>query len=572
MTASAGDPAAGPAVRSAAVGPGPDPAVPGYARQAAWPEWIPLVPGLVSACVVTVGITSPSYWRDEAATLAAVQRPAGALLRMLGNVDAVHGPYYLLMWLVAQLLGTSELMMRLPSAIAMAMTAVVVTATGRRLVSPSVGLAAGLIFAVSPTVSEFGQMARSYAMVTLAAAIASYILVRALQEDGGRARWIGYGAALTVLGALNIFALLLIPAHAVTVLVRYRGRGHGGVRRPVLLRWLVAAGAAVIINAPLIDLADHQRGQIFWLTRPGLGGVGNAIDLLGPPWMTLAILATVLIAGVARLARGRAARASGRADVALAQTGATSAQTGATSASADDRWGGISALCVPWLVLPPAVLLSVTALVSPVYTDRYILFCLPAAALVVGACLVEIARIPRHRLAGMLASQAAFLLVAGLGLGLQVQYRQADGHADNIRAIDAIVASHEQPGDVMIYSWPVFMPISAAYPYGLATVPDAMVKVPAIPSGTLAGTTVSTEALRQRLAHVRRLWIVTVSTKKSEQKLLSGLDLRLVRTWQTSDIWLSLYAREPPPSHAREHARRPQHAQSLRSSLAGLLS
>lgn len=38
-------------------------------------------------------IKVPSYWRDEAATISAVRRPLPALLRMLTNVDAVHGTY-----------------------------------------------------------------------------------------------------------------------------------------------------------------------------------------------------------------------------------------------------------------------------------------------------------------------------------------------------------------------------------------------------------------------------------------------------------------------------------------------
>jgi len=48
-------------------------------------------PLLVTFVGALWGITGPSYWRDEAATLVAVQRPFGQLLRMLGNIDAVHG-------------------------------------------------------------------------------------------------------------------------------------------------------------------------------------------------------------------------------------------------------------------------------------------------------------------------------------------------------------------------------------------------------------------------------------------------------------------------------------------------
>ena len=70
-----------------------------------------------------------------------------------------------LAWVVVRLFGYGELALRLPSAIAMAVAAVFVAALGRRLVSPGAGLAAGLLFAVIPDISLYGQDARSYAMV-----------------------------------------------------------------------------------------------------------------------------------------------------------------------------------------------------------------------------------------------------------------------------------------------------------------------------------------------------------------------------------------------------------------------
>jgi len=467
--------------------------------------------------------------------MAAMHRPFGALVRMLGHVDAVHGAYYMLMWPLASLLGTSELIMRLPSLVAMALAAGVVTATGRRLASPAVGLAAGLVFAVSPTVSEYGQMARSYALVTLAAAATSYFLVRAVEDETSRRRWIPYGAAMAVLGALNIFALLLIPAHAITMLVRYRARRGEPVGRAAARRsfagWLSAAAAAAILNGPLIDLASHQRSQIAWLSPPNLQSVGNAADLLGPPWMTVAIVATILAGGVATLARARVARrgtTAGRGRAWPDRTG----------------WRPVLTLCLPWLVLPAAILLITSALVAPVYTDRYILFCMPAFALIAGSALIGLATMPGRPVVGRMTALTAFLLIAVLGVGLQVQYRQPFGHLDDIRAADEIIAASARPGDVVVYESPQFLPMSAAYPYGLGQLPDPQVGRAAIPSGTLVGTVVRWRVLRERLGRVRRMWLVEVNTDPPQTALLRGLHMRLVWTWQVSDIWLHLYVRQ----------------------------
>src|SRR6266567_8219538 len=253
--------AGAPAVAESATS-GPDPK--GYQAGPAWARWLPSAVALLFSLW---GITTPSYWRDEAATIAAVRRPLGDLIKMLGNVDAVHGAYYLMMWPIEHLLGPGELVLRLPSAVAVAIGAAFVAATGRRLISPWAGLAAGLLYAVLPVVSLYGQEARSYAMVMTVAAIASYLLVRMLgAEPDKQRRWLaGYGASIAALGILNIFGLLLVPAHAVTMaLICRRGLREQAPRR-LAFGWLTAIAAGLVVASPLLILRWLQRGQIAWL-------------------------------------------------------------------------------------------------------------------------------------------------------------------------------------------------------------------------------------------------------------------------------------------------------------------
>jgi mannosyltransferase len=506
-------------------------APPSAAGRAASSAWLPLLPAAVTAVVVAIGLTVPSYWRDEAATVAAVHRPLGALIRMLGHVDAVHGAYYLLIWPVAQRFGTGETALRIPSLLAMAVAAGVITATGRRVASPAVGLIAGLIFAVSPSVSEFGQMARSYALVTMAAALASYALVRVLERDASRVRWLWYAVSLTVLGALNIFALLLIPAHGITMLLRYRTRSARGVRRAAWRRWAIAAGVALAMNLPLIGLATHQRAQIMWLPPFSPSEIGNAADVLGAPWMTAGLALVLLAGGILAIARRRSGN-GGSGPGSAGQAGGTG-------------WGPVAALCVPWLVVPPLVLMVATVVYTPLYDQRYVLFCMPAAALIAAVAVAELARAPGRRLTAWAGAATALVVVAALGFVLQVQYRQPSGHADDIREADSIIAATARPGDVLAYRWPVFMPISDAYPYGLGRLPDIQVGRAAIPSGTLAGTPASLAVMQRRIRQAKRFWLIQVSGITPEPRLLAGLHMRMIWTWQVSDMWLELYVHGP---------------------------
>jgi len=54
----------------------------------------------------------------------------------------------------------------------------------------------------------------------------------------------------------------------------------------------------------------------------------------------------------------------------------------------------LAALALPWLLLPPVVLLTVSV-AHPIYTYRYIAFCIPAIALLAGTALAALDLVTR---------------------------------------------------------------------------------------------------------------------------------------------------------------------------------
>ena len=512
---------------------GGDPAATGRPGFSAGSAWMLALPGVATLVITLWGITGASYWRDEAATMSAAQRPLGNLLRTLGNIDAVHGAYYLLIWVMVKLGGTGELATRLPSAVAMAVAAVAVAALGGRLVSPRAGLAAGLVFAVLPPVSLYGQDARPYAITVALAAIASYLLVRAMEAgvSAGRYKWFaGYAACVAALGIVDIFGLLLIVAHAMTVGLRCLrlsetgasgpaaartdeggpgegGPGGGEPARSLAVAWLAAAVAGTALASPLLAFAFVQRGTLSWLTAPSLGAVRGLHELIGPAYMADAVVLAVACGIVVSALLGRERlRAS---------------------------WpGSLPALCLPWLIVPPVILLA-GSLITPLYTFRYVLLCIPAIALLAGAGLASL---------GWVAGAAALVVIALLGLPQQRQVRGPDGHGDNVRQADRIVAEHMRPGDAVLeFKAENF---AQAYPYGIRKLaPVALAKSP-IRSATLIGTFLPDPVVRERLTHVPRVWVVEYG-HPTPLVILSGLHFQLVHAWQTSDIWLFLYAQSP---------------------------
>jgi mannosyltransferase len=441
-------------------------------------DWTLIVSPVVTLAVTTWGITASAYWGDEADTVSAVRRSAPQLFAMLGHIDAVHGLYYLLLWPVAEAAGTGEFATRFPSALAMAAAALGITALGRRLVNRWVGLCAGLIFAILPAISEQGQNARPYAVVTAAAVLASYLFVRAVQDP--RSRWLRmYGVSLVLVGYLQMFALLLVAAHVVTLIGlgwRQRTTAAGALRSA--RRWLVTFAGVGVAMAPLIAIGWAQRAAIAWIPRPGWQAMAGAFTWLA----TGSPVSVVVLTGLGVLGVVRSGRLSPAWPLARGKTAA-------------DAGRMIGWLAVPWLAVPIVVLLAVSE-IKPVYNTRYITFCLPAVALLAGSGLAAL-RLP--------VRAAAFILVLALAIPMQLDVRVP---VARLLAASRFLKAHEKPGDAIVYPRNLVPPWNLAYPEGFAPLRDLSLRQPPSAAERLFGTVVPRSVLMRREAGARRIWIV----------------------------------------------------------------
>jgi len=493
------------------------------------PAWVCVIPALVTLLVVLDQIQRPSFWRDEGATLSAVHRSIPELLRMLGAVDVVHGAYYLLMWVVVRVAGSSELAVRFPSAVAMAVTAGVVTALGRRLVSVPAGFAAGLVFAALPNVTFYGQDAREYAMVAMLATIASYLLVRAMPARPRRRRWLAaYGVTLAGLGLGNLLALLLIPAHALTLAFAVRGDPPGPSRRRLVHGWLAAAAALVVVS-PVALIGWRQRAQIAWIKPLNVRLVTGLEQLLGPPAMVSVVLVIVAAAAAVTIMRGRP-----RPGV--------------------DRLTRLPALCLPWLLLPPAVLLT-ASLVHPVYSLRYIVFCTPAAALLIGTAVAALGtaaaraaegKVTRPGPAGWAAGTAALALIVLAALPEQAGLRTHGSHGQDLRRLSAVLSRTAHPGDAVYFFTRNSRAFFYAYPHGYRKLRDISLARNAVASTTLFGTNAGVPVIRRRLQTVASLWVIEASRAPLTVPALTGQGFGLAHQRHIHGIWLVRYVRLDP--------------------------
>lgn len=473
-----------------------------------------LVPGVVTLAVMLWGITGASFWKDEGATLVATGRSLPELVRMLGHLDVVHGLYYMLMWSISQTVGRTEFDFRLPSAIGMAIAALGIAAIGRRSGSVRTGVLAGLVFAALPVISHWGQNARPYALVTMTAVLASLQLLRVI-ESPTRGRLAAYAGLVALLGYFNLFGLLLISAHAVTVAGASWGggaagdsAGWGNTERGWRLfpRWLAAAVTGAVAVTPIVVIGWRERRQISWIPAPTVESVHSLLITLGGG----TVLSMLVIAGLAVLGAARADRPGKR----LPDSQLT--------------W-----LCLPWLVMPPAILMSASFVVHA-YNYTYVLYCAVPVALLAGAGLSAL------WMPWRLAALGIIIILVYPG---QLIARSPDGHGDNIRGAAQFLAQHAHAGDAVVYpygdavpGWPL------AYPYGFTKLRNISELTPPALSGTEHGLPVSPAVFARRLASVHRLWVVEMSKDIQPPAKLVG-KFRYEGTWRFSDIWVRFYQR-----------------------------
>lgn len=502
------------------------------------------VPGVLGLITGGYHVGRPPIWGDEGVTKAMAARSVSQLLATMPHDDIVHGAYYLVVHAVETVAGSSApTVLRAPSVVAMAVAAAFTALIARRLATiagspyPAVtGLAAGVLFALLPAVIRYAQEARSYAIVTMLAAITTYLLLKAI-EDGGR-WWIGYGAAAALTGLFNIFGLLILVAHGVTLLIAAPGLPGLAGRRPagVLARWALAGIAAVVVLLPVVAFAYTQRDALSWMTGHVAirsAAVNLARNWAGPEklfWPVVGLTVFGLAADAVTWRRGRPS---------------------VTPAS----------VALPWLVLPPAVLLAASQF-HPVYDGRYLEYCLPALAILVAWGLTWLARlfaaaIPPLSRAGLawlgwLPAAAILVLLVIALIPADAKVSLPSSRADNLAGDSQIVAANAKPGDIVFFIPMSYRPVTAEYPAQWRGIRDIALGQSPLASDTLYGIDVSPAELLKRFTHVTRVWVYTqpanaaymassraTPVDKEEMSLVGRM--KLVRRWVDGDKMLLLY-------------------------------
>lgn len=463
-------------------------------------RWAPAVlPGVTMMLLGVAGVTRVGIGWDEAATADMATRSPAQIWATAQNIDAVFGPYYTVMHLWTSVFGLSELSLRAPSIIAMAVAVGLTGELGRRQFDPVVGTLAGLFLCVMPAISRYAQEARPYAICCMATALATLLLYRLTSARRGWRAWAAYGVAVVLIGASHLVALSVLGAHAIVVLLG---------RRRALLPWLAVVLAALLCLVPLVVLGGNQRdAQIGWTTTPTVQQIINA------PGAIVGTAATgFLLLGLALPAAWR------RPDLAALAA------------------------------VPVVAVAAVSYLAEPIWvTPRYLLVALMPLALLAAAGSVRTARGGRTRLAYL---SVVVLVLAGTAYHDQRLARGVAGHnGGNYKQAAEVIRRLHSPGDAIVFQSGRTM--RAGMQYYLRDEPDRPADV-LLARSAAARNVLAAEEHADPAAHLRpqrRVWLVVMGrpadpiTRRPAAGPVLRSDFTRTQMWRFSRTTLALYTR-----------------------------
>jgi mannosyltransferase len=488
-----------------------------------------------------------SMGNDEVATRWAALLSLRELAHLLNNVDAVHGLYYLLMhgWVVV---GSTPTTLRVPSVAAMVVAVALVAVLARRLTgSPWPALFAGLVMALTPTISYYAQTARSYAMVLASVVATTLVLVRALEaeaagDDPRRTRrwWIGYAALVALSSYLNEMALLLLAAHAVTVLLARPGQR-------VVVRWFTAGAVGAVVVLPLLGLSVKEHAAIGWIPPPGLAALKTLFhDYFGATTIVAVLLLACAVVAVLpdRAPRRAPSPAAGPADTRVATP----------------WWrGGVSlpSVAAPLLVIPAFLLLAESRVLHPLYVDRYVLYGEAGAALLAGAGAYRIGQWATRLLQPPVARRMLIWLpgvaLCVLALVLQITPDQAvrtpQSRAYDFGGPSRYIGAQARNGDGVLYFDTFFRKAELGYPTDFTKVSDFAEAQTPMQAGDFRGADKSFAQTLPLMLGYQRIWVVgdepsatlpTALLRSESETLAKGFRMIGVRYFKgiTVTLWL----------------------------------
>ena len=396
-----------------------------------------------------------SFWIDEALTpLRASQNVGDIIAGRTFIQEAVsqdtHPPlYYLIVYITRQLWGDSDFAYRYVSLLMGVLLVPVLFQLGRALFGRRAGLLAALLAAINPLYIWYSQEARMYTLLVLLGALATYLLVRALNMAWAKARpssrlaprtlihW--FGLYLLVAG-LTLYthytAVFLIATHAL-----FWGwlLWQNGYKKLIV----VGLGLTILAALPLIPLtlprlftgveSGYEYRSPLVMFNDVIGGFSMGVTAPEPRWVRDWLWwGYLLLLG-----------------------------WGAWATARRYTHGRVKLLLLLGYLFATVAGLALGSLLKPMYQGvRHIMLGSPAFLLLLTAGLAvgsrPVSTLQQRRAFALRAVGLGIVLLGSLGAVWNLYTNPAVGK-DDLRAVVAYIEREAAPGDLVLYNDTILM-------------------------------------------------------------------------------------------------------------------
>lgn len=478
------------------------------------------------ALVHLVNLGGPGFTYDEVATISGARRSLASLWLLVQHVDAVHGLYYGFMHVWGHFFGWSEFSLRLPSVIAVSLTAPLVYLISRRFGRGDVGVVAAISLIFLPRVLWLSGMARSPAIdmcvATLLSLLLSTLMTSTLTPLARRMGYVAYGTLALIGSVLWVYLPLVLVAHVCTLFLCRSAH-----------RWRIAALTGLVLAAisPFALVVVGQRAQlggvdardlpslwarIFWglITERGAGE--TSATSIAVSIIIWGVVAACVVTWVARRDKRRI--------------------------SAADR--SLLLVALPWFAIPQLALAATSLVAGPIYQAKALSFSIPAFALLLGFGIAYVGS-RAWAMAGMTLSLAA------TSVGVPMLINPIPPGGANLRLSAESLHALAKPGDAVLFPIPsninqTLFTIPIAYPDAMEGLANPLQVTRYSASTSLWGE--RTTMTRGKIEPYHRVWVILPNTNLAPSNLdrvraLTSLGYALIESHDMSGFQFKLYVR-----------------------------
>lgn len=400
---------------------------------------------ILGAVLRFYGLGREGIWYDEAVSVAVSKLGFKDIIKWVFDNTAETNPpfYYMLLSLWTPLLGDSEAVSRIPSAIFGSLSIIAIYAVGRLLYNKRTGLVAALILAVSAFHLKYAQEARGYTLMVCLILVSYYSFLRLTIR-----RSTLYAAVYIISTALLVYThyygtMIILAQNIFCFTLLLKRRKIGAVSPGGWIRLQVFTGLVLLPGLIFLAVIALKIQKGFWVPDPSSEVIWQYFRIYAGSIYLLIVFLAFTLYSAASLRKGKSPKEKKSTE--------SAAEEPASPVGLSE--GEKLFMLLVWMTVPILVPYLISLVSSPILIFRY----------TIGASLAFYLLASK----GIGNMNNRWLITAAVGLILALSGFSISGYYNSVykhqwRELMTYIETNAVPGDIIVVS-PIYESVTAEY-------------------------------------------------------------------------------------------------------------